>query len=87
MSINLYDICKYWLKYVYRYNYIDTFIRLILRIDTDTTDTYRYFPTYRPSLEFGCKCIYGTMAPVLEYIWLFNKACIIYHNSTERIFH
>ena len=27
VSINLCDICKYWLKYVCRYNYIDTFIR------------------------------------------------------------
>ena len=53
MSINLCDIYKYWLKYVYRYNYIYTFIRLFLRIDTDTTDTYRYFPTYRPSLFAG----------------------------------
>ena len=36
---------------MYRYNYIDTFIRFFLRIDTNTTDTYRYFPTYRPSLQ------------------------------------
>ena len=42
ISINLCDICKYWLKYVCQYNYIDTFIRFFLCIDTDTTDTYRY---------------------------------------------